>query len=155
WEVPFSDPAHIALLNEAIGRLPAGERRLRALLLARASVASYSPQTVDLSIEPAAESLEVASQLGDPVVIAAALAAVNDAHGGPDFVELRHANATRMVELATDAGDTAMALLGRRFLLVSHAERGEFAAFDRQLVLFDRDAAALRQPLVSWYPVLF
>jgi len=155
WEVPLSDPEHIALLNTAILRLPADDGRLRALLLARASVASYSPQTVDTSIELADEALAVASQLGDPLVIAAALAAVNDAHGGPDFVELRHANAARMVELATEAGDTSMALLGRRFLLVVLAERGNFAAFDGQLVRFEREAAALRQPLVSWYPVLF
>lgn len=155
WEVPISDPEHIALLNTAIDRLPADEHRLRALLLARASVASYSPQTVDTSVELADEALAVASQLGAPLVIAAALAAVNDAHGGPDFVELRRANAARMVELATDAGDTAMALLGRRFLLVCHAERGDFVAFDRELVRFERDAAALRQPLVSWYRVLF
>ncbi len=155
WEVPLSDPEHVALLNTAIDRLPAGEPRLRALLLARASVASYSPQTVDTSVDLADRALAVATELGDGLVIAAALAAVNDAHGGPDFVELRHANATKMVELATAAGDAAMTLLGRRFLLVCHAERGDFVAFERQVVLFERDAASLRQPLVSWYPVLF
>jgi len=99
--------------------------------------------------------LELADEVGKPVLITQALAAINDAHGGPAHTMLRRDNADAIVELALAAGDRMMELLGYRFRIVADLEVGDLGAVDRSIAAFSALADQLRQPLVSWYVPLF
>ena len=103
----------------------------------------------------ASEALELAQQVGDPALIAQALAAVNDAYAGPAHTMTRRDNADTIVELAVAAGDRVLELLGYRYRIVADLEVGDIAAVDRNIAAFTRLAEQLRQPLVSWYVPLF
>ncbi|MGH8984741.1 MAG: ATP-binding protein, partial [Acidimicrobiia bacterium] len=155
WEVPIGDQAHADLVAEALALVPESATELRSTLLARLSVSGSTPETLDVARRRAEQALELAQQLGDPVLIGQALAALNDALGGPSHTMTRRANADAMVELAMAAGDRSLELLGYRFRVVADLEAGDFTAVDRDVAAFTRLAEGLRQPLVSWYVPLW
>src|SRR5262249_25132590 len=146
---------HIDLLEEALAAVPAEATGLRSVLVSRLSIGCATPETTGTTRRMAAEALALARESGDPVLVANALAAVCDAHGAPEHVELRRAPAGAVLGAAESAGERALTLLGRRLLIVPLLELGEFAALDRQIALFAHDAEALHQPLLSWYVPLF
>ncbi len=155
WEVPISDSTYVRLIEDALAVLPAGERRLRAQLLARLSVARATPETLSESERLAEEALGLARDMGDPRVQAQAIGALCDAIAGPAHSERRQELAEALVALAIGCGDQALELLGRRLLVVALLEQGDFAALDREIVAFERTAEVLRQPLLTWYGALF
>jgi predicted ATPase len=155
WEVPIASGEQARLVAEALAVLPDDALDLRSMLLARLSVTAATPETMELARRRAAEALNLAQQAGDGRLIAQALAAVNDAHGGPAYTTLRRDNADAIVELAAAAGDRMLALLGHRFRIVADLELGDLASVDRTIAAFAGLADELRQPLVSWYVPLF
>jgi hypothetical protein len=155
WEVPIASSEHARLVAEALTELPDEALDLRSMLLARLSVTAATPETMELARRRAQEALELAQQVGDERLIAQALAAVNDAHGGPAYTMFRRDNADTIVELASAAGDRMLQLLGHRFRIVADLELGDLAGVDRTIAAFARLSDELRQPLVSWYVALF
>ncbi len=155
WEVPQASDDQVALVADALARLPEDETRLRSMLLARLSVAAATPETLDLARIRAEQAIALAEGLGDPALVGQALAALNDALAGPTHTMTRRDNADTIVELAMTAGDRALALLGYRFLVVADLELGDVAAVDRDIAAFSRIADSMRQPLVGWYVPLF
>ncbi|MEY2463597.1 MAG: hypothetical protein QOH64_1735 [Acidimicrobiaceae bacterium] len=155
WEVPFGSDEQATLVADALALTPDGAAELRSMLLARLSVTAARPETMATARQRAAEALDLAQQVGQPALIAQALAAVNDAFGGPAYAMTRRDNADTIVELAVAAGDRVLELLGYRFRIVADLELGDLAAVDRNIAAFTRLAGQLRQPLVSWYVPLF
>lgn len=155
WEVPIWDDDHNKLLEAALGCQPVDALGTRSMLLARLSVGGATPDTQRESARLAEEAVALARQVGEPRLIAQALAALCDAMGGPDHISTRRSYAQTIVELADQAGDRVLSLLGRRFLIVSALELGDFATVDREIAIFERLAGQLRQPLLSWYGPLF
>jgi AAA ATPase domain len=155
WEVPIGSGEQARLVAEALTALPDDALDLRSMLLARLSVTAATPETMELARQRAAEALELAQQVADERLIAQALAAVNDAHGGPAYTTLRRDNADAIVELAAGVGDRMLELLGHRFRIVADLELGDLASVDRTIAAFARLAGELRQPLVTWYVALF
>ncbi len=153
--MPLWNAEQITLVHDALALLPPDEQAMRSRLLARLSVAGATPDGTMSARGLAEEALALAEAAGDPQLIAQALAALNDALGGPDHVEQRRANAEQIVALAREAGDQTLELLGHRFLVVVHAELGDFAAHDSEIEAFARLADRLRQPLLGWYTPLF
>ncbi len=151
--MPSAD--QVELLSDALALLPPDDKAMRSRLLARMSVAGATADETISTRALAEEALGLAEETGDPQLVAQALVALNDALGAPDHVEERRANAERIVALAREAGDLTLELLGRRFLVVVHAELGDFAAHDNEIETFARLADRLRQPLVGWYAPLF
>ncbi len=155
WEVPIASAEQAALVADALEALPGEAVALRSMLLARLSVTAATPETMETARQRARAALELAEQVGDQVLIAQALAAMNDAHAGPAHTMLRRENADAIVELALAAGDPVLELLGYRFRVVADLEVGDLAAVDHTITAFSRLAERLRQPLVSWYVPLF
>ena len=155
WEVPIASTEHAALVADALELLPDGAAELRSMLLARLSVTAATPETMTTARQRATDALDLAQQVADPALIAQALAAVNDAFGGPAHTMTRRDNADTIVELAVQCGDPVLELVGYRFRIVADLEVGDLAAVDRSIAAFTRLAEQLRQPLVSWYVPLF
>ena len=152
--------------------MPSGDPDLLALLAeARAAVAAGSPDWVRLTARRAValprdapgedrkalatEAVDVARGLGDPLLLATALAAHCDTIAGPDGVERRLAAADEIVALAAAAGAVREELLGRRLRLVALLERGEYLAADAEIAGFASRVATIRQPLYGWYAPLW
>ena len=155
WEVPIASDEQAALVAHALEALPVDAAELRSMLLARLSVTAARPETMATARQRAGEALDLAQQVGDPALIAQALAAVNDACAGPAHAMTRRDNADTIVELAVAAGDRVLELLGYRFRIVADLELGDVAAVDRNIAAFTRLAEQLHQPLISWYVPLF
>ncbi len=155
WEVPIASDEQAALVAQALDALPVDAAELRSMLLARLSVTAARPETMAIARQRASEALDLAQQVGDPALIAQALAAVNDGFAGPPHTMTRRDNADTIVELGIAAGDRVLELLGYRFRIVADLEVGDVAAVDRNIAAFMRVAEQLRQPLVSWYVPLF
>jgi predicted ATPase len=155
WEVPIASTEHAVLVADALELLPDGATELRSMLLARLSVTAATPETMATARQRATDALDLAQQVADPALIAHALAAMNDAFGGPAHTMTRRDNADTIVELAVECGDRVLELVGYRFRIVADLEVGDVAAVDRSITAFTRLAEQLRQPLVSWYVPLF
>lgn len=151
FEVSLLDQTQIDLLEEALVVLSADDSPLRALVLARLSVALSFVESEERRRALGDEAVAMARRLGDRVVLAYALAAWCDAVAGPDMVHDRLAAAEEVVRLARDAGRRTLELLGRRLRVVAQLELGHTADADAEIDAFDRRAQALRQPLYRWY----
>jgi tetratricopeptide (TPR) repeat protein len=173
FEVRLFDDVQVALLQEALEMLPKDDSALRAWLMARLSVAQSFVEPLDARADLARAAVDMARRVGDPTGLAYALSSLCDALSGPDFIDQRMDAAREMVRLAEDIRslggtntcgvpscviclcDPEMSLLGRRFLVVAHLERGDIGAADAEIEAFARVAEHLRQPLYLWYVPLW
>ncbi len=155
FEVDLADTTQLDLLEEALRALPTDALALRALVLARLSVARSLVQTPAERERTAAEAIGLARDSGDPVALGVALAAHCDAIAGPDHVEERLHQATEVVELAREARDGDLELLGRRLRLVAMLEKGDRPAAEREARAYEGRANEVRHPLYLWYPALW
>lgn len=140
----------IALLEEALGGLAAGDSVQRAQLLARLSIELFWSGSPQRTRELSDAALAMASRTGDAAALAEALRAKHYALYGPMHVEERLALASRMVDLAEATGDRALAAsaYGRR--IIDLLERGDREAHDADLAAYARLAGELRQPSLHW-----
>ena len=156
FEVDLRDPDRVPMLTEALEAQPGGDSSARAALLGRLSLAlAFTEAAPERREELSAEAVAMARRLGDPAVLAAALAARGDAISGPDHVAERRAAAAEIIELARAGGDRAGELLGRRLLVVALAEAGEWSAVDAEISSYARLAGHLAQPRLTWYVPLW
>jgi tetratricopeptide (TPR) repeat protein len=156
FEVDLRDPERVAMLSQALSAQPDGDSQAKAALLARLSLAlaftgAASRQREALSTEAVA----MARRIGDPMTLAAALAARCDAVADPDHVSERRAAATEIIELTRAGADRIGEMLGRRLLLVALAEAGEWLSVDAEIASYARLAEQLAQPRLTWYVPLW
>lgn len=149
--VQLLDPVQIELLDEALDALDPAPSRLRAWVLARLSVAlsfmDDEPRRRSLSEQAVAMAREVA----DSPALGYALAGYCDAIPGPEHCETRLATATEVVQLAREAGDRQLELLGRRLRRLALLEVDHVSEADAEIRRFALVADRLRQPLYRWY----
>ena len=156
FEIDLRDPDRVAALTEALQAQPEGDSRARAALLGRLSLAlAFTEATLEHREALSTEAVAMARRLGDPVVLAAALAARCDAVSGPDHVAERRAAAAEIIKLARMDGDRTGEMLGRRLLVVALAEAGEWSAVDAEISSYVRQADFLAQPRLTWYVPLW
>lgn len=156
FEVRLFDQHQIDLLEESARVLEATDEDIvRAMVLARLSVALSLAADTDRRLVLADQAVALARRHHDPVVLARALAAHCDAIAGPAHVALRRAESSEIVDVAVAAGDGPLELLGRRLRFVAALEAGDRAAVDDEAGAFARRAAVLANPLYSWYVPLW
>jgi hypothetical protein len=156
FEVRLFDQRQIDLLQEAARRLsPRASPALRAMVLARLSVALSltAPDTRRLELAQAAVAL--ARQAAEPTVLARALAAHCDAIAGPAHVRQRLTEASEIIDIAETEGDGPLELLGRRLRYVARLECGDLAGVEQDAKAFGRRADAIGNPLYAWYEPLW
>lgn len=141
------DPVLVALLEEALEALPAGDSPTRARLLARLGAAMQPAPSTAEPISVAREAIATARRLGDRRVLLETL------HDGlsalMDVVEPRERlPLNREVEaLAAAEGDRERLLRTHARLVVDHLALGELPEADARIDTFEALARELR---VSW-----
>ena len=155
FEVDIFDDEQLHLLAEALATLPADDSPVRALVLARLSVASTTTNDDARRRTLAEEAVDVARRSGDVTAQVAALAAWCDAMAGPEHRTIRLERATEMLALAQTAGAPDLEMLARRFRLVALLEGGDVAAADRERRAFAAHAERLHHPGYVWYVPLW
>ena len=146
----------MSLVHDALALLSPDDKAMRSRLLARLSVTGASPGGAISPQALAEEALTLAEEIGDPQLVAQALAALQRRTRGPGPRRAApRANAEQIVALAARPETSTLELLGHRFLVVVHAELGDFAAHGSEIETFARLAERLRQPLLGWYTPLF
>jgi len=145
-----SDPDRVAVLTEALDAQPEGDSTARAALLGRLSFAlAFTEATPERREALSSAAVARARRLGDPAVLAAALAARCDAISDPDHISERRGAATEIVSLTQPGGDRATEMLGRRLLVVALAEAAEWSQVDAEISAYARQAERLAQPSLN------
>ncbi len=156
FEVRLFDQHQIDLLEEAAlalrGRSAPG---MRAMVLARLSVALSLVAPGSRRRELAEEAVALAREAGEPVVLGRALAAHCDVIAGPADVARREAEASEIIAIATAEGDGPLEMLGRRLRYVARLEQGDIVGVEEDTGAFTRRAEALGNPLYSWFVPLW
>lgn len=150
-EIGRADPTLVALLEEALGGLGAGETRLRMrvmALLARELHWSSDPRRVE---GLAADALSLGRQAGDQAALAEAMTARIYSLWSPDRTVERLVAGEEIVALAGQVGDEELALRGRLWRVNDLLELGEVEAAELEMDAYARGAAALRQPSYLYY----
>jgi tetratricopeptide (TPR) repeat protein len=156
FEMDLRDPDRVAVLTEALQAQREDDAPTRAALLGRLSLAlAFTEAAPEQREALSTEAVAMARRLGDPAVLAAALAARCDAISGPDHVAERRAAATEIIELARAGGDRTGEMLGRRLLVVALAEGSEWSAVDAEISAYARLAGHLAQHRLTWYVPLW
>jgi tetratricopeptide (TPR) repeat protein len=156
FEVRLFDQRQIDLLEEAATDLAStGLDGLRATVLARLSVALSLSAPRDHRLELAETAVALARTTDEPAVLGRCLAARCDALASPDRVATRLADASEIVAIGERESDAPLELLGRRLRFVARLETGDFAGADEEAAAFARRAAAVGNPLYSWYVPLW
>ncbi|MGH3225453.1 MAG: hypothetical protein ACRDPY_43350, partial [Streptosporangiaceae bacterium] len=138
------------------GAQPQGDSAARAGLLGRLSLAlAFTEAAAEQRESLSAEAVAMARRLGDPAVLAGALAARCDAVSDPDHVAERRAAAAEIIKLARAGGDRVGEMLGRRLLVVALAQAAGWPAADAEISAYDRQARQLAQPGLAWYVPLW
>jgi hypothetical protein len=148
WErFGTEDVAGIALLEEALERLPDEDSPLRARLIARLGEALYySGDSRDRLPDLAAEAIAMARRVDDLEALADALSAAQYAHWRPGQQQRRLEVAYELVDVATRLGDLhflAEAHAWRATVLIELCRRNEA---DADLDRHARLAYSLQQP---------
>ena len=154
FEIPLFDREQIAALEDALEMLGERAPAVRAAVLGRLSVAltfTAEPRRADL----AAAAVQLARSAGDDASLAVALASQVDVLAGPQHVEQRLAMTTEIVNIAQRLRDSSLELLGLRQRIVTRFELGDMPGLGADIREFRTVAAALRQPLYTWYVPLW
>jgi tetratricopeptide (TPR) repeat protein len=156
FEIDLRDPDRVAVLAEALNAQPEGDSTARAALLGRLSLAlAFTEATPERREALSSAAVAMARRLGDPAVLAAALAARCDAISDPDHISERRGAATEIVNLTQAGGDRATEMLGRRLLVVALAEAAQWSQVDVEISAYTRQAERLAQPRLTWYVPLW
>jgi hypothetical protein len=149
------DEDRVALLEEARAAIGDGDPVLASELLARLALELYYAPSRDRSEALSAESVAVARAAGDARAVAAALGARHVALWRPDRLAERRVTADEMIAAARAAGDRALELQGRNWLVTDLWELGEVTAWRAEVARHGALADELRLPAFSWYAPLW
>jgi tetratricopeptide (TPR) repeat protein len=151
FEVALLDGEQVDLLTEARAALGEQETVLRSLTAARLSVALTLLASEERRAELSEEAVALARASGDDGALGQALAARCDVLAGPEHSRSRAEWAGEIVATAARRRSPALELLGRRLRLVALLEVGDVVGADAEAQAYAVTAAALRQPLYTWY----
>lgn len=141
----------VDLLAEAVAAQE-GDSALHARLLARLSVAYYWSDQVERRLELSRRAREMAGRLDDPTTQIYVLDAAHFASWGPDTLEERLALANRMIEIASEHGESgATPGSGHFWRIIDALESGDIASVDRDIETYGQLAAQWKQPHFAWY----
>jgi class 3 adenylate cyclase len=150
------DDDAIALLEEALAALPAGDTALRATLLARLAAALYwSEGSFERRDALSREAVEIAERMGDDGILATVLTMRRAALFDPDTLEERLAVATRILALAEKAGNEEARLAAHLSRISDLLELGDVRGADREVDAHEELARKLRQPRYIGYATVF
>jgi DNA-binding SARP family transcriptional activator/tetratricopeptide (TPR) repeat protein len=148
-------PERVALLEEALAAVGAGDASLRSQLLARLAVELYYAPSRDRSEALSADAVAAARATGDPRTLAGALNARHVALWRPDRLEERLRTADEMIAVAGRAGDAQLELQGRNWRVADLFERGDMDAWRAEVERHRHLAERLRLPEFAWYATLW
>jgi DNA-binding SARP family transcriptional activator/DNA polymerase III delta prime subunit len=149
------DHGKVALLEEALAALGDDDALLSSQLLSRLALELYYAPSRDRSEALSAQAVSVARHAGDRRALAAALGARHVALWRPDRLDERRATAEEMIAAARAAGDRALELQGRNWLVTDLWELGEIAAWRGEVARHGALAQDLRLPGFTWYAPLW
>jgi len=154
-EMGVHDPTLVALLEEALDRLPEGRSSVRARLLARLCQARRWTPAASLSTLQALsqQALSIAEHSGEKGALCAALEARADALAGPDRVDERLSAIRRLRRHDPDAKECSRIVLHHVRNAAALLELGDAAAFDAAIEACDQAAGRLSLPQYLWYPI--
>jgi tetratricopeptide (TPR) repeat protein len=150
-----SDPARVALLDEALMGLPDEDSPLRARVLARMALELYYAGEPELRIALSAEAVEVARRIGDLRTLATCLDARHYALWRAENVEERLEVAAELRRVAEQSGDPELELQGAGWTIIDLMELGDIQGVDVQIAAASKLAEALHRPIWLWWTALF
>jgi tetratricopeptide (TPR) repeat protein len=150
-----SDPARVALLDEALEALPEDDSPLRARLLARLSLELYYAGEPELRLALSEEAVRIARRTGDLRTLASCLDARHYALWLPENVEERLEVAAELRRVAEQTGDPELELQGAAWTIIDLMELGDIDGVDIQIAAVSKLAEALHRPIWLWWASLF
>jgi len=153
WARASIDPFYVPVLERALAAVGTEDSSARVRLLARLAAARRDDAPRERRVAIAAEGLEMAGRIGDPVTLALALEAQWVATEGPEMVRDGTGIATtrRMIELGEQAGDKERMYEGHEHRLNSFWQLGDRTAVDVEFDVLAALADELRQPAQRWH----
>ena len=153
------DANYLALLAEALDRLPDEDSGLRAQLLARRGERLFVANHGQVAQSATQQAVEMARRVGDPDTVAETLLGRHAALLHVDHLEERLQIAHETLSLVERVGRRELAALARHWLLYDLIEAGDVETAGRVLVDLVKLSNHLHQPLyrhsaLSWSAVL-
>jgi class 3 adenylate cyclase len=142
------DERIVALIKEALGALDEGDSPERARLLSGLAQELYWRDPLGEAARLADEGVAMARRLRDPRTLAATLTRRQFDFGIGE--EERLQTAEELIELAEQVGHLDLATRGHLYRLANLLGMGDIAGVDRELEIYARMAAELRQPQYLW-----
>jgi predicted ATPase/class 3 adenylate cyclase len=142
------DERIVALIKEALGVLDEGDSPERALLLSGLAQELYWRDPLGEAARLADDGVAMARRLGDPRTLAATLTRRQFDLGISE--EERLQTADELIELAEQVGHLDLATRGHLYRVANLLGMGDIAGVDRELEIYARMAAELRQPQYLW-----
>jgi hypothetical protein len=141
----------VALLEEALEALPAGEAELRARVQSRLAIELAYDVDHSRRDRLAADAVATARTAGAPTAIAGALGAQHVVLWGPDHTSERLELADEMLALARRAEDAVLELQARTWRIVDLDELGDGAAVEAELDAYADTAGRGGLSAYSWW----
>ncbi|MCC7536355.1 MAG: AAA family ATPase [Deltaproteobacteria bacterium] len=153
--IALVDPRLVALLQEALERLPEGDGPLRARALARLAAALQPSKDPEGPLVIARAAIAMARRLDDADTTLAVLNGAGSAMADFADAEERRPVDAELVERARQAGDKPTQLRGLARLIVDELDLADVGAAHQHVVAYATLAAEFRQPHVQWRAHLF
>jgi DNA-binding CsgD family transcriptional regulator len=150
-----SDPALVAVLEEALAAQGDADSGLRARLLARLAIELYYSPERERGADLSRLALAIARRAGERATLAYVFSHSHLSVWRPENVAERLEIAAETLRLAEAAGDRALAAQGHHARLCGLLEFGDLTGADRELAEHARLARALREPLFLWNAALW
>ncbi len=152
WIVAAVRPESIAVLEEALARLPIEDSATRVRLLTKLSMESFfAEDSVPARVTALQEeSLAMARRLGDPGALAVALSFFAS-YNPLSEPEVWAAKTREAIALGEQAHDAAAIHNARRVLMWNLIELGTLDEFDRELEAGEELATRVHVPMYAWY----
>ena len=153
YEAGVIDPTLIALLREALDRLPPDDSDLRPRVIARLAEILHFAGDPAASLRLSQEAVTLARRLGDPEVLAGALAGRHVSLLHVAHLDERLKVSGQLLGIADDAGDPERAMHALQTRIFDLLTLGDLPAARRHLERLDALARELRQPLFEHFVV--
>lgn len=152
WAQPgIVDTELVAILQEALDKLPAGDSRHRAQAIARVSSEFYfDPDQAEHRLVLADEAMAMAERLGDPETIGYVLSSVRWAHWGPDDLEGRMEMDRRLHEHGRREGLPMYEIWGHLWASVDALEGGDLKSYREHRDVVRGMSTQLGDHLTKW-----
>ena len=151
WARAGQDRRIVALLEDALRRLPRRDTALRARVMARLAGALRDQRSRERMDALSGEAVSIARRIGDPSTLAYALDGRLGAILWPENPTERLAIAEEALQLAEATGDRERAVQARYYRNgMTMLELGDIAAVEDELETIQAMADELRQPAQRW-----